>query len=75
MNINFMDSGDTAAYYWVHQVLASAIWGLGFFFVGLLLAALLWGGARRRANAQRIANQKLLAECQKIERANGDSRS
>jgi hypothetical protein len=66
-----MDSGDTAAYYWVHQALASVIWGIGFFLIGLSLAALLWGGARRRANAQRISNQKLLAECQRIERANG----
>lgn len=66
-----MDSADTNAYYWVHQILASALWGLGFFLAGLFLAAILWGGARRRANTQRLANQRLLAECHKIDRANG----
>ena len=66
-----MELSDTAAYYWVHQLLASGIWGTGFFLIGLLLGAFLWSGARRRANRQREANQRLLAECHKIERASG----
>jgi len=61
-------NADTMSYYWFHQVLASAAWGLAFFLFGLLLASLLWGGARRKAHALRTANQKLLAECQELER-------
>jgi hypothetical protein len=61
-------TADTMSYYWFHQILASAAWGLAFFLVGLTFAALLWGGARRRAHALRTANQRLLAECQERER-------
>jgi len=71
METSFMESSDTMGYYWVHQLLASSLWGIGFFLVGLVFAAVLWGGARHRANLQRVSNQRLLAECQKIERANG----
>jgi hypothetical protein len=66
-----MELSDTAAYYWVHQLLASGFWGAGFFLLGLLFAGILWGGARGRANRQREANQRLLGECHKIERASG----
>jgi hypothetical protein len=71
METSIMESSDTTGYYWVHQLLASGLWGVGFFLAGLVVAALLWGGARHRANLQRTNNQRLLAECQKIERANG----
>jgi hypothetical protein len=71
METVIMESSDTAGYYWVHQFLASGVWGIGFFLAGLLLAAILWGGARGRAQQQREANQKLLSECHKIERAIG----
>lgn len=62
---------DTLGYYYVHQFFASGLLGVVFFLLGLLFAALLWGGARRRSIRLQEENRTLRTECQDLERMGG----